>query len=257
MLNLGESRHNQINYHFLIFLFLVDTRPAAPQQKSEKHEATLKYRLTMAASAKTNGDSSHTASTEDEYVVVSKEDLWKDALELSVGDATIQLVGLDDQSNHIVYARVSKDEGSNGVSIGTVVEAMVDEGWRRIIKDILEKKQHVQVDSHPPASLLLRLGAVWLLNETAWQKGEGSHAHRLTPKDEDRVPDWKDMTLRVYYVPDRFFVADTVDWSKPCRGLLIGPTTTVKIGDETPHVSVMEGLPDIKDGVIVYEVRLL
>jgi 23S rRNA-/tRNA-specific pseudouridylate synthase len=183
-------------------------------------------------------------------VVLSKEDLWKDALELQVGGSTVQVVGLDDQSTHTAYARVS--QGSD-VNIGAVVECMVDEGWRRIVKSIMEKKEHVQVDSHPSASLLLRLGAVWLLNETAWAKGEGSHAQRLTPKDEKRVPDWKDMTLRVYYAPDRFFVADTVDWAKPCRGLLIGPTTIVKIGDETPHVSVAEGLPDVKDGVIVYE----
>lgn len=194
---------------------------------------------------------SSTVATEDDFVVVSKEDLWKDSFDVQVGGATVQLVGLDDQSTHTVYARVAK--GSD-VSIGTVVESMVDEGWRRVVKDIMENKEHIQIDSHPSASLLLRLGSVWLLNETAWAEGKGSHAHRLTPKDETRVPDWNDMTLRVYYVPDRFFVADTVDWTKPCRGLLVGPTTIVQIGDETPHVSVMEGLPDVKDGVIVYEV---
>lgn len=207
-----------------------------------------------AATQKDDANSAHT-STESDYVVVQKEDLWKDALELQIEGATIQVVGLDDQAHHTAYARVTNSTDSN-VSIGTVVECMVDEGWRRVVKEIMEKKQHVQVDSYPPASLLLRLGSVWLLNETAWAKGEGSHAHRLAPKDEKRVPDWKDMTLRVYYVPDRFFVADTVDWTKPCRGLLVGPTTLVKIGEETPHVSVAEGLPDIKDGVIVYEVSV-
>jgi hypothetical protein len=202
------------------------------------------------AGVKKNG-SSMGSSTEEDFVVVSKEDLWKDALNMEIGGATVQIIGLDDHTTHTAYARVSK--GSD-VSIGTVVECMVDEGWRRVIKDILENKEHVQVDSHPSASLLLRLGSVWLLNETAWSQGKGSHAHRLQPKDESRIPDWEDMTLRVYYVPDRFFVAEHVDWSKPCRGLLIGPTTIVKIGDETPHVSVTEGLPDVKDGVIVYEV---
>jgi 23S rRNA-/tRNA-specific pseudouridylate synthase len=204
------------------------------------------------AAVKENGSTS-TAADED-YVVVSKDDLWKDALEKEVGGATVQLVGLDDQAHHTAYARVS--EGGENVNIGAVVECMVDEGWRRVVKDIMEKKEHVEKDTHPSASLLLRLGSVWLLNETAWQKGEGSHAHRVTPDEEMTVPDWQNFTLRVHYVPDRFFVAETVDWSKPCRGLLVGPTTIVKIGEETPHVPVLEGLPDTKDGVIVYEVCL-
>lgn len=203
------------------------------------------------AASKQNGSSTSSA-TGDEYVVVTKEDLWKDALEKETGGATVQLVGLDDQTTHTVYARVS--EGGSNVTIGAVVECMVDEGWRRVIKDIMENKEHIEKDTHPSASLLLRLGSVWLLNETAWQKGKGSHAHRLKPEEENTIPDWENFSLRVHYVPDRFFVAETVDWTKPCRGLLIGPTTVVKIGDETPHISVTDGLPDAKDGVIVYEV---
>jgi hypothetical protein len=188
----------------------------------------------------------------------SKEELWKGALEKDVGDgAMVQMIGLD-SPGHTVYARVipNGDPSSTSpqITIGRAVEVMVDEEWSHIIKEIMEKKERIETDSRPPADQLLRLGAVWLINETAYTKGEDVHAHRLGEKDTDAIPDWKDMTIRVYYMPSRFHVAHEVDWAKYCRGLLIGGNVEVSIGDEKPHVPI-KGLPDSKDGVIVYEVR--
>lgn len=94
---------------------------------------------------------------------------------------------------------------------------------------------------------------MWLINETAYTKGEDTHAHRLQPKDADTVPDWTDMTLRVHYVPERHHMAHEVDWTKYCRGLLVGGNVEVKVGEEKPHVP-MKGLPDGIDGAVVYEV---
>ncbi|KAL7536804.1 hypothetical protein ACHAXR_007404 [Thalassiosira sp. AJA248-18] len=202
----------------------------------------------------------------------SKSDLWKGSLNKDIGNSIIvQMVGME-SSNHTVYARVdpscytSSSSNNNTtttttpseahlstVPIGKVIEIMVTEGWRHVAKDILEKGLHVETaDSYPSAAELLQLGAVWLLNETLYAAGENAHARRLSPKDENLMPDWKDMTLRVYYVPDRFFVAHEVDWTKYCRGLLLDNCTSAVVGGEKAHVPVM-GLPDGKDGVIVYE----
>jgi len=183
----------------------------------------------------------------------SKEDLWKGAIELDIGDGNIvQLIGMD-SAVHVVFAR-AVGKTSDTVSISKVVRALVDEEYRHVVKDILEKGQHVEVDSHPPAEQLMDLGAVWLINETAYTKGEDTHAHRLSRKDEGTIPDWEDETLRVHYVPDRFHMAHEVDWTKYCKGLLIGETVQAYVAGGKPHVP-MTGLPDSKDGVIVYKVR--
>lgn len=164
-----------------------------------------------------------------------------------------------ESNNHTCYARVDPScnatpEALASVPIGKVIEIMVDEGWRHVARDILETGVHVETaDSYPTAAELLQLGAVWLLNETLYAAGENAHARRLSPKDEDITPDWKDMTLRVHYVPDRFFVAHEVDWSKYCKGLLLDNCTSAVIGGERALVP-MDKLPDGKDGVIVYEV---
>mmetsp|Transcript_15688 Transcript_15688/g.33969 ORF Transcript_15688/g.33969 Transcript_15688/m.33969 type:complete len:358 (-) Transcript_15688:1001-2074(-) len=188
----------------------------------------------------------------------SKSDLWKGSQSKDIGNSIIvQMVGMD-SNNHTVYARVDPNcdatpESLSSVPIGKVIEIMVDEGWRHVAKDILEKGVHVETgNSYPSANELLQLGAVWLLNETAYAAGDHAHARRLSPKDEKDTPDWKDMTLRVHYVPDRFFVAHEVDWTKYCKGLLLDNCTLAIIGGKKAHVP-MTGLPDGKDGVIVYE----
>ena len=192
----------------------------------------------------------------------SKSDLWKDSINKDIGDSiVVQMVGME-SANHTVYARVDPDcaatpESLASISIGKVIEIMVDEGWRHVIKDILEKGMHIETaDSFPKAAELLQLGAVWLVNETAYAAGDSAHARRLSPKDEYDTPDWKDMTLRVHYVPDRFFVAHEVDWSKYCKGLLLDNCTSAIIDGEKAHVPIT-GFPDEKDGVIVYEVSIV
>lgn len=189
----------------------------------------------------------------------SKSDLWKGSINKDIGNSIIvQMVGME-SANHTVYARVDPDcaaypESLASISIGKVIEIMVDEGWRYVVKDILEKHVHVETaDSYPKAGELLQLGAVWLVNETAYAAGDSAHARRLSPKDENDTPDWKDMTLRVHYVPDRFFVAHEFDWTKYCKGLLLDNCTSAIINGKKAHVP-MTGLPDEKDGVIVYEV---
>ena len=122
-----------------------------------------------------------------------------------------------------------------------------------LIHDVLEKKKRLRPHSHPNAAELLRLGSVWLINETAYTKGLDTHASRLHVRDAETIPDWSDMTLRVHYVPDRYHMAHEVDWAKYCRGLLVGGNVEVAIGDEKPHVP-MKALPDGTDGAVVYEV---
>ena len=56
------------------------------------------------------------------------------------------------------------------------------------------------------------------------------------------------------YVPDRFFVANEVDWTKYCKGLLLDNGCTSAIVGGKKAVVPMSGLPDGKDGAIVYEV---
>lgn len=74
------------------------------------------------------------------------------------------------------------------------------------------------------------------------------------------IPDWKDYVLRVHYAPHRYHALEQVDWTKYCRGLLVGQgKVQVHIGGEMipAHAHVPASLyPDSKDGVIVYEVRL-
>ena len=190
----------------------------------------------------------------------SKSNLWKGSLNKDIGNSIIvQMVGME-SSSHTVYARVDPScdatpESLSTVPIGKVIEIMVDEEWRHVAKAILEKGVHVEPDSYPSAAELLKLGAVWLLNETAYAAGDHAHARRLSPKDENDTPDWKDMTLRVHVHPDRFFVAHEVDWTKYCKGLLLDNCTSAVVGGKKAHVPVM-GFPDRKDGVIVYEVSL-
>lgn len=192
----------------------------------------------------------------------SKSDLWKGSINKDIGNSIIvQMVGMESEK-HQVFARVDPScnatpEALATVPIGKVIDIMVTEGWRHVAKDILEKGIHVETsDSYPSAEELLKLGAVWILNETAYAAGQDAHARRLSPKDENITPDWKDMTLRVHYVPDRFFVAHEVDWTRYCKGLLLDNCTSAVIAGKKAHVPVT-GLPDGKDGVIVYEVCML
>lgn len=162
--------------------------------------------------------------------------------------------------NHTVFARVA--EGPP-LSVGTVVESIVDAVWNMVVKQILEQRKHVEPDTYPSAKKLFELGAVWIMNETTYLQSHDAQARRLCwcveqqeRKDEEEglIPNWTDETLRVHYLPDRFYAALQYDWTKYCRGLLVGNTVKVRLGDETPHVS-FHCLPDTKDGVIVYEVR--
>jgi len=98
----------------------------------------------------------------------------------------------------------------------------------------------------------LSYSPVWLLNETAYASGDSAHARRLSIKDAEDHPEWKDMTLRVHYMPDRFHVAHEFDWSKCSRGLLLNESTVTI--DGTKAIVPFGLMPDSKDGVIVYEV---
>ena len=189
---------------------------------------------------------------------IDKASLWKGALikELD-NNVVVQMVGMD-SPNHTVYARVDPDcaataECLKSVPLGKVIEVMVDEGWRHAVKDILEKGLHVENETYPSANELLKLGSVWLLNEASYCTDHNAKARRLSESDEMDTPDWKDMTLRVHYVPERFFVAHEVDWSKYCKGLLLDGCTSAYV-DGVKQTVPMTGLPDKKDGVLVYEV---
>ena len=171
------------------------------------------------------------------------------------------MIGLDSPS-HTVYARVDpaclntltpEECASRDINVGKVIDVMVTEGHRQTAKSILERGVHVDTADHYPSSTeLLQLGAVWLLNETSYAKGDTAHAKRLSPKDAEMVPNWSDMTLRVHYVPDRFFVAFEYDWKKYCKGLLLDGAVAEVEGKRA--VVPVVGLPDEKDGVIVFEV---
>lgn len=202
----------------------------------------------------TNGSSNNNTKEKK----IQKQDLWQNPLVRKVSsnksnneeESIVHMTGVGSDS-HTVFARVAEGPA---LTVGAVVDVTVDAGWKQVAKDILEKRQHIATDSYPPAQQLLQLGAVWLCNETLYTKNHDAHAHRLSPDEEESVPDWKDMTLRVHYMPDRFHAAAQYDWTKYCRGLLVGNTVHAKIGEEVPHVPVPGGLPDTKDGVIVYEV---
>jgi len=220
------------------------------------------------------GDPPTTSTASRSSASSTKADLWQNATTLVLPDdssTAIQWYEEDPAKNHsALFARVVSSSSSsnvdnadnnNAVTIGKVVEAMVDETWKRTAKEILETKKKVKPDAFPPAHQLLQLGAVWLLNERLYCEGHGSRAHRLTLKDETRVVDWNEYTLRIHIAPERHFAADTVDWSKFCKGLLLPPggQVEVSIAGTKPHVPIVsEGaLPDgDKDGAIVYEVRM-
>jgi len=188
---------------------------------------------------------------------IDKASLWKGALVKELdNNVVVQMVGMD-SPNHTVYARVDPNcaataECLKSVPLGKVIEVMVDEGWRHAVKDILEKGVHVENETYPSANELLKLGSVWLVNETGYCTDHNAKARRLSESDEMDTPDWKDMTLRVHYVPERFFVAYEIDWSKYCKGLLLDGCTSAYIGGVKQHVP-MTGLPDKKDGALVYE----
>jgi hypothetical protein len=192
---------------------------------------------------------------------IDKASLWKGALVKELdNNVVVQMVGMD-SPNHTVYARVDPNcaataECLKSVPLGKVIEVMVDEGWRHAVKDILEKGVHVENETYPSANELLKLGSVWLVNETGYCTDHNAKARRLSESDEMDTPDWKDMTLRVHYVPERFFVAYEIDWSKYCKGLLLDGCTSAYVGGVKQHVP-MTGLPDKKDGALVYEVSVV
>lgn len=192
----------------------------------------------------------------------AKEDLWKDAFLVDVPEHPEVQVQWFELKKHTIFARAIvagtavANQSPSDISIGQVVDVMVDKTWKRTAKAILETKKHVAPDSYPPASQLLELGAVWLLNEELYCQGHGAHAHRLHLADETRCPDWTAFTLRIHMTPERHFAADLVDWGKFCKGLLLNSEISVSIAGVKPHVPILtEGaLPDNKDGAIVYEV---
>ena len=217
----------------------------------------------LSSSATSSGVSTSEEEEEEHVDVIKREDLWKDALDIELSAGTLQITGLT-SSNHTVYARVvascgkedeKKKESKITATIKEVVDRVVTESWRNIAKDILQKHSSVTADSFPSADKLLELGAVWLLDETRYCHGEDPHAHRIVTKNSLQEPDWSNKTLRVYLAPERFFAAYEVDWTKYCRGLLIGGAVTVN-GVERPHPVPVDGLPDEKDGVICYEVSV-
>jgi len=207
--------------------------------------------------------SSRKYSSKSQSSYKTRDELWDGALTKAVGtvengdDGIVEMTGID-SVEHIVYSRVvptsidSKEPIQ--VTINMVLDVIVDEGWRHVVKHIMEEGEHIEPDSYPPAKELLKLGSVWVLNETEYVgDSHKAHAKRLDVRDELLVPNWKDMSLRVHYVPDRFHAANEVDWSKYCRGLLLGAhNVQATIAEKTPHVPI-SGLPNQKDGAIVYE----
>ena len=190
----------------------------------------------------------------------SKADLWKGSVSQDLGDGVVvQMVGMDSY-NHAIYTRVDPACPATPatlatVPVGKVVEVTAEEGRRRAARAALAGGRAAGAcprDACPGADELLRLGAVWLVNETTYAATGKAHAKRLAPADAARTPDWKDMTVRVHVSPDRFFPAHEVDWGKYCRGLLLD-RASAEVGGKPAHVPVA-GFPDKKDGVIVYEV---
>ncbi|CAB9499275.1 expressed unknown protein [Seminavis robusta] len=206
----------------------------------------------------------------------TKEDLWKGAEVKTLNEGWIvEMTGLDSKM-HTVYARAVQTADCKHPSpcVQQVVDAVVDVAWKHIAKHILEQHDpdemkrvdldHRDQGAFPPASQLLKLGAVWLVNETSFLQHTDSKKHHHTKKkrlthesDGERTPDWKDYVLRVHYAPSRYHAMEEVDWSKYCRGLLMGDQSVqVFLGDRLlpayEHVPTA-GYPDQKDGVIVYE----
>eukprot|EP00957_Ditylum_brightwellii_P077622 5898900-Ditylum_brightwellii.AAC.1 len=153
----------------------------------------------------------------------TREELWKGAYAKDLGEkyggAVIQIVGID-SAVHTAYARVvfpsatkepteepvsTTTTDSTKITVGKVIDATVDEGWRHVAKIILEKGEHIEHDSYPNSKTLLKLGSVWLLNETSYTgDSHNAHAKRLSPEEEIMTPDWSDMTLRIHFAPERF-----------------------------------------------------
>jgi hypothetical protein len=168
--------------------------------------------------------------------VPSKEDLWKGADVKTLADNNgwiVEMTGLDSKM-HTVYARAVqttdyKASAHPTPSVRQVVESVVDIAWKHVAKHILEAKDkdeilrldldHWNQGAFPPASQLLELGAVWLVNETSFLQQQSSeicsntkhkkgHHHtkkkRLTSEEDgNRTPDWNDYVLRVHYAPSR------------------------------------------------------
>ena len=204
---------------------------------------------------------------------VNEEDLWKPAFLVDVpdrADVKIQWCELKEKK-FVVYARAVSDSGTAGtfvqeqshpqslssISIGKVVQAMVDETWKRTAKAILEKKKRFPNDAFPPTKQLLELGSVWLINEESFCRGQRARAHRLHLEDETRCPDWANSMLRIHTWPERHYAANWVDWGKFCKGIWLNGEVSVSIAGVEPHIPTQsEGvLPYDKDGAIVYEVR--
>ena len=221
--------------------------------------------------ASTTGSSSITSSKQHQQHGVDKEDLWKDASLVDVPDhPNVKIQWFELKEKFVVYARAifvadttttgtpeQPETALSTISVGQVVEIMVDETWKRTAKAILQDKQHFPTDAFPPAPQLLELGSVWLLNEQRYCQGQGAHAQRLIhSNDATHCPDWTNFTLRIYTRPERHYAANWVDWGKYCKGLLLNSDISVTIAGVTPHIPIVEGgaLPDDKDGVIVYEV---
>jgi hypothetical protein len=184
---------------------------------------------------KTKGHDPFNNNNNNKMSVPSKEDLWKGAEVKKLTDNQgwiVEITGLDSKM-HTVYARAARTTDYTvsthpTPSVREVVESVVDVAWKHIAKHILEDKDkdeilrldlnHWNQGAFPPASQLLELGAVWLVNETSFlqqqletnKKGHHHHRHTSTKKkrltseeDGDRKPDWNDYVLRVHYAPSR------------------------------------------------------
>jgi hypothetical protein len=247
-----------------------------PDPASDPHESACVVVAppTPSSSGVVSTGSSVTSSQQQRHRV-DQEDLWKEAFLVDVPDhPDVKIQWFELKEKFVVYARaIAVTDTATGtpkqqtqqasalstISIGKVVEIMVDETWRRTAKAILEEKKHFPTDAFPPAAQLLELGSVWLLNEERYCQGQGAHAQRLHLTDEPHCPDWTNFTLRIYTRPERHYAADWVDWGKCCKGLLLNSEISVTIAGVKPHIPIVEGgvLPDDKDGVIVYEVCFL
>ena len=202
---------------------------------------------------------------------VNKEDLWKKAFLVDIPDhpdVTIQWFELKEK--FVVHARVisvsktttgtfeherSQHQSPSKISVGKVVQIMVDETWKRAVKAILEKRKHFPNDAFPPAPQLLQWGSVWLLDEYGFCQGRRAHARRLHLEDNNRCPDWTNYMLRIHTWPERHYAADWVDWGKFCNRLWLKSEISITVAGVVSHILIdSEGaLPDAKDGAIVYE----
>jgi 23S rRNA-/tRNA-specific pseudouridylate synthase len=178
--------------------------------------------------------------------IKKKEDLWKTAKKIVLKKLDPPVtIEWDKNTPHVIYARVV----SGSTSISAVLEAVIDEQHMELAREILENRHHIEFDSHPSARTLLELGAVWLLNEELYLSGQGAHAHRV--KDASVEPDWHIMTLRIHHTPERHYAVHAYEWDKPCKSLLLGQAH-VKVNGKTVVTDLSHGLPNVKDGVVLY-----